>query len=182
MALAACVVSAEARVTRIVIDETAPAPAAARRSPTSRSPGAPSASSIPHPRNRIIQDIALAKDRDGKVRYVATFVIVKPVDGKQASGLLWHDVPNRGRVYAMARPSARPATSSWAAPGKATTRARRPCRRRPPRRACSGCSCRWRAAGTGSASPATCWRASSTAPVRRRSRCSCRPTRCRTGR
>ena len=41
----------------------------------------------------------MAKDADGKVRYVASFVIYKPVDMKQASGLMWHDVPNRGRVF-----------------------------------------------------------------------------------
>ncbi len=50
------------------------------------------------PGNAIIQDIELAKDADGKVRYVASFVIYRPVDRSQASGLMWHDVPNRGRV------------------------------------------------------------------------------------
>ena len=30
------------------------------------------------------------------MRYIASFQIAKPVDLKQASGLLWHDVPNRG--------------------------------------------------------------------------------------
>jgi len=49
------------------------------------------------PLNSIIQDIALGEDADGKVRYVTTFVITKPVDMSKASGLLWHDVPNRGR-------------------------------------------------------------------------------------
>ena len=49
------------------------------------------------PLNKIIQDIALGKDPDGKVRYVASFVITKPVDMSKASGLMWHDVPNRGR-------------------------------------------------------------------------------------
>jgi len=49
------------------------------------------------PLNSIIQDIALGKDADGKVRYVTTFVITKPVDMSKASGMLWHDVPNRGR-------------------------------------------------------------------------------------
>ena len=47
--------------------------------------------------NRIIQDIALGRDADGKVRYVATFVITKPIDMSKASGLMLHDVPNRGR-------------------------------------------------------------------------------------
>jgi hypothetical protein len=49
-----------------------------------------------HPLNSIIQDIGLAADADGKVRYVASFVLSKPVDMRNASGLMWHDVPNRG--------------------------------------------------------------------------------------
>jgi hypothetical protein len=48
------------------------------------------------PLNAIIQDIDLGKDPDGKVRYTSTFQIVKPVDMSKASGLMWHDVPNRG--------------------------------------------------------------------------------------
>ena len=46
--------------------------------------------------NSLINDIEYVKDADGKVRYVATFVITKPVNSKQASGLMWHEVPNRG--------------------------------------------------------------------------------------
>jgi len=53
------------------------------------------------PLNSIIQDLALGKDADGKVRYVTTFVITKPVDMSKASGLLWHDVPNRSRPLAI---------------------------------------------------------------------------------
>ena len=49
------------------------------------------------PLNGLIQDIQLAKDPDGKVRYVATFVITRPVDPSKSSGMLWHEVPNRGR-------------------------------------------------------------------------------------
>src|SRR4029077_257843 len=49
------------------------------------------------PLNKIIQDIGLGKDPDGKVRYVATFVLTKPVDMTKTSGLMWHDVPNSGR-------------------------------------------------------------------------------------
>ena len=52
--------------------------------------------------NAIIQDIQLAKEADGKVRYMASFVIAKPVERRQASGLMWHDVPNRGRVFPFA--------------------------------------------------------------------------------
>jgi len=54
-----------------------------------------------HPRNALITDIELGKDPDGKVRYVATFVITRPVDMDRASGLMWHDVPNRGRLTAI---------------------------------------------------------------------------------
>lgn len=108
LVLATCAV-AEARVTRIVIDETLPLPSAAGASG--------SASDIAYeqvagrafgeldpslPQNAIIQDIELARDGDGKVRYVASFVIYKPVDMSLASGLMWHDVPNRGRVFPFA--------------------------------------------------------------------------------
>jgi hypothetical protein len=51
--------------------------------------------------NSVINDIQFVKDADGKVRYVATFVITKPVNSAQASGLMWHEVPNRG----MRRPN-----------------------------------------------------------------------------
>src|SRR5258708_30992800 len=97
----------DARVTRIVIDETvplpvpsgSPAPAIAYEQVAGRAfgeldPGLPG--------NAIIQDIELAKDADGKVRYVASFVIYKPVDMNTASGVMWHDVPNRGRGFAFA--------------------------------------------------------------------------------
>src|SRR5437870_7756168 len=47
------------------------------------------------PLNAIIQDINLGKDADGKVRYVATFVLTLPTDVSKSSGLLCHDVPNR---------------------------------------------------------------------------------------
>src|SRR5260221_10592694 len=44
-----------------------------------------------------ITDIALAqRNANGKVEYIATFFIVKPVDMSLSSGLMWHDVPNRG--------------------------------------------------------------------------------------
>ena len=99
--------SAQARVTRIVIDEVKPfvepggAPAGiayeqvAGRAFGELDPALPG--------NAIIQDIALAKEADGRARYVATFLLIKPVDAKHASGLMWHDVPNRGRNFPMAR-------------------------------------------------------------------------------
>src|SRR5438067_2108823 len=48
--------------------------------------------------NLLITDIGnpKAKSANGKVEYVASFFIVKPLDMSKASGLMWHDVPNRG--------------------------------------------------------------------------------------
>ena len=98
--------TAQARVTKIIIDETKPMAATAGAAPQAIAyetiAGRAFGELDPKlPNNALIQDIELAKDKDGKVRYVASFVIHKPVDLKNASGLLWHDVPNRGRVYAF---------------------------------------------------------------------------------
>jgi Alpha/beta hydrolase domain len=98
---------AHARVTRIIIDETtalvqpagSPAPAIAYEQVAGRAFGELDPK---HSSNSIIQDIELARDADGKVRYVASFVIYKPVDMARASGLMWHDVPNRGGVFPFA--------------------------------------------------------------------------------
>jgi hypothetical protein len=49
------------------------------------------------PHNSIITDIDKApRNANGKVEYVATFYIVKPIDMSKSSRLLWQDVPNRG--------------------------------------------------------------------------------------
>jgi hypothetical protein len=49
------------------------------------------------PRNTIITDLQLApRNARGRVEYMATFFIVKPVDMTKSSHLMWHDVPNRG--------------------------------------------------------------------------------------
>jgi len=49
------------------------------------------------PHNRIITDIQLApRNRNGKVEYVASFFLVKPLDMSKSSHLMWHEVPNRG--------------------------------------------------------------------------------------
>jgi hypothetical protein len=59
------------------------------------------------PMNAIIQDIELAKDPDGKVRYVASFVIYKPVDMSKASGLmLARGAQSRPRVPVAAQEQA----------------------------------------------------------------------------
>jgi hypothetical protein len=102
--------AAEARVTRItILNETSPA-FCTGTPPTCASFGSAGlyevltglADGVLDPRdplNAIIQDIDLGKDPDGKVRYTATFQLVKPVDMSRASGLMWQDVPNRGRPH-----------------------------------------------------------------------------------
>ena len=100
--LCAAATLCEARVSRIVIDE---------RAPLANPPGGPGGLAYEAitgrafgeldpklPQNAIIQDLELAKGSDGKVRYVATFTLYRPVDPTKASGLLWHEVPNRGRI------------------------------------------------------------------------------------
>ena len=48
-------------------------------------------------RNAIITDLQFApRNARGRVEYVATFFIVKPIDLSKSSHLMWHDVPNRG--------------------------------------------------------------------------------------
>jgi hypothetical protein len=96
----------QARVTRIVIDETV-SPAFCQGGTCASYGEAGQYEQIAgrafgeldptDARNKLIQDIELGRDSDGKVRYVATFVITKPIDMSKASGLMWHDVPNRGR-------------------------------------------------------------------------------------
>src|SRR5712691_5550067 len=89
-----------ARVTRIIIDK--PATPLAGQTPqevpyetvTGRAFGEldPNGS-----HNLIITDIGLAPRPNGKTaEYVVSFFIVKPKDLSDASGLMWHDVPNRG--------------------------------------------------------------------------------------
>src|SRR6478736_2399407 len=85
----------QARVTRIVIDSTTPVTGQAL--PYELVRGRAFGELDPaDPHNQIITDIGAAGDVDGKVRYEATFAITKPVDMSQASGFMWHDVPNRG--------------------------------------------------------------------------------------
>jgi hypothetical protein len=101
-ALAAWTPPTEARVTRIVINSTVDpdaqlsngAPFAIKRL-TGRAFG----ELDPHDgHNAIIQDIRLApRNANGKVEYEATFQLVMPSDPANLSGLMWHDVPNRGR-------------------------------------------------------------------------------------
>jgi hypothetical protein len=90
----------DARVTKIIIDRPA--------TPLTQAPTEPIAYETitgrafgeldPGDRhNDEITDLSHAqRNANGKVEYIASFFIVKPVDMSQSSGLMWHDVPNRG--------------------------------------------------------------------------------------
>jgi len=86
---------AEAKVTKIVIDVRAPLAAdATYETLTGRAFGELDPKD---PHNQLITDIGIAPTNDrGMVEYVASFFLVKPLDMTKASGLMWHDVPNRG--------------------------------------------------------------------------------------
>jgi hypothetical protein len=83
-----------ARVTRIVIDSVTPIAGQPYEQLTGRAFGELSPH---HPLNREITDLDLAPHNSrGKAEYIASFRIRKPVDLATASGVIWHDVPNRG--------------------------------------------------------------------------------------
>jgi hypothetical protein len=94
--------TADARVTRIVVDTTvSPAFGGTSYGTTGQYEtlaGRAFGELDPaHPANSIITDIQLApRNANGMVGYTATFFVVKPIDMTKASGLMWHDVPNRG--------------------------------------------------------------------------------------
>jgi len=94
-ALLALAPQADARVTRIVIDQTVPlAGTPGYEELTGRAFGELNPRD---PKNALITDIKLApRNASGKVEYIASFRIRKPTDMSKASGLIWHDVPNRG--------------------------------------------------------------------------------------
>jgi len=96
IAVLAWVPPTQARVTKIIIDRTATL--TGQDIPYETLTGRAFGELDPlDSHNTLITDIALApKNANGKVEYIASFFIVKPVDMSQASGLLWHDVPNRG--------------------------------------------------------------------------------------
>ena len=91
----AWVPAGEARVTRIVIDTTAPV---ANQPSYEELTGRAWGELDPHrSKNELITDIKRApRNAHGKVEYIASFRIRKPTDMSLASGLMWHDVPNRG--------------------------------------------------------------------------------------
>ena len=87
----ATALAADARVARIVIDSTTSD--GQYQTIVGRAFGELDPA---NPANAIINDLGLGLDADGKARYVASFRLLRPVDLATASGLMWHDVPNRG--------------------------------------------------------------------------------------
>src|SRR2546427_240353 len=93
---------ADARVTKIVINTTVDPDATLApfgdAGPLKRMTGRAFGELDPRDeRNSIIQDIHLApRNPNGKVEYQATFQLILPSDPAKMSGLMWHDVPNRG--------------------------------------------------------------------------------------
>jgi alpha/beta hydrolase family protein len=89
----------QARVTRIIIDTTGSVtgqtPPADYTELTGRAFGELDPSD---PHNTLITDIdnPLAANANGSVEYIASFRIRMPTDPSLASGVMWHDVPNRG--------------------------------------------------------------------------------------
>jgi hypothetical protein len=85
---------ADARVTRIVIDTVTPIAGQPYEQLTGRAFGELDPH---HPLNREITDLDNApRNANGRAEYIASFRIRKPVDLSAASGVMWHDVPNRG--------------------------------------------------------------------------------------
>ena len=100
-ALLGCPPPADARVTRIVLNPAAdadPVLSDGAPFPIKRIIGRAFGELDPKdPHNAIIQDIRLApRNKKGRVEYQATFQIILPADPAKLSGLMWHDVPNRG--------------------------------------------------------------------------------------
>jgi hypothetical protein len=98
--------TADARVTRIVIDDRQPLASAPGQTVAYEQIAGRAFGELDPalPGNRLIQDIGLGADFDGRLRYVASFVITRPVQAAQASGLMFHDVPNRGTPFVVPVP------------------------------------------------------------------------------
>lgn len=96
-AFAAWAPASDARVTKIIIDA---GPTTLAADPTYETiTGRAFGELDPNdPHNALITDVQQAAhaSANGKAQYIASFFIVKPKDMSSTSGLLWHDVPNRG--------------------------------------------------------------------------------------
>ncbi|HEX4505993.1 MAG TPA: alpha/beta hydrolase domain-containing protein [Alphaproteobacteria bacterium] len=104
LAICALPVSAEARVTKVVVEDTK-SPAFDGKSFGAAGPYEVLSGHVfgeldpADPLNAIITDIKLApRNAHGKVEYSATFMLAKPIDMAKASGVMLYQVPNRGLV------------------------------------------------------------------------------------
>jgi hypothetical protein len=110
IAVVCSVVATEARITRIeIVKVESPAPAGragASAGPYERMSGKAYGELDPNdPKNAVITDLKLApRNARGKVEYVATFSLMKPIDMTQSSGVLMYSVVNRGNGAAAAGP------------------------------------------------------------------------------
>jgi len=103
-ALLACTSPVQARVTRIIIDSTTAlnGQAVPYQTIVGRAFGelCVSGSCAGASNNAIITDLNLApltsSGGANVAQYVTSFTLIKPVDNANISGILWHDVPNRG--------------------------------------------------------------------------------------
>ena len=99
--------SADARITRIIIDRTeSPTFDGARFGDIGQYEkviGRALGELDPKdPLNARITDIALApRNKDGKVEYETDFYLLKPVDARKGNGVLYYDVVNRGNKRAL---------------------------------------------------------------------------------
>ncbi len=91
-------IASQARVTRIFIDDIQPLPNAAGQTIAYEQVSGRAVGELDPalPQNAIINDITLGLEANGKMRYETTFVLSRPVNPSHGSGLMWHDVPNRG--------------------------------------------------------------------------------------
>jgi Alpha/beta hydrolase domain len=87
--------AADARVTRIIIDQTGDTSGDATYTTMIGRAFGELDPNDSH--NTIITDLALApRDGKGNVGYITSFALVVPKNAARLSGLMWHDVPNRG--------------------------------------------------------------------------------------
>ncbi|HXJ39155.1 MAG TPA: alpha/beta hydrolase domain-containing protein, partial [Bryobacteraceae bacterium] len=95
-----CALTAQARVTKLSVEKRDTAGASETLS------GHFSGELDPKdPHNAIITDIQNApRNARGKVEYIGTFSLTKPVDMSKASGVLFYNVPNRGNGAATVDP------------------------------------------------------------------------------
>ena len=120
----AAAAAVEARVTRIVIDSTTAVAGGAIPYQTLRGRAFGELDPNDAAQRASSPTSSSARTPTARSRYVTLVQLTKPVDMAQASGLMWHDVPNRGGSIIISASSATSATSACAAPGRATTPAR----------------------------------------------------------